>query len=135
MLRDIEDFLHDWQTDPLNAKKSFESYLSFLDKTPGILLSFKSRPGISYSLRAKHQAQNNRDLFALIDVVDDEPSSRWLSVCFYADLVSDPRNLGDLVPNGLFDEDAICFNLDEDDPDMREYIGAKLAEAAKNAAA
>ena len=97
-------------------------------------LEFKARPGISYSLRARHAAQKKRELFVLVDVVDDEPESRWLSVCFYADMVNDPDGLGDFVPQGLLGEDAMCFNLDEDSPEMREYIAARLAEAARHAA-
>ncbi|MDE5879203.1 MAG: hypothetical protein K2G99_04150, partial [Desulfovibrio sp.] len=79
-------------------------------------------------------AQQGRELFVLVDVVDDEPESRWLSVCFYADMVSDPDEQGDFVPQGLLGEDALCFNLDEDSADMRDYIAARLAEAARNAA-
>ena len=31
------------------------------------------------------------------------------------------------------DEDARCFNLEKDDAHMRDYIMARLAEAARNA--
>ena len=40
---------------------------------------------------------------------------------------------GDFVPDGLMDEDARCFNLENDDAHMRDYIMARLAEAARNA--
>ena len=70
----------------------------------------------------------------LVDVVDDEPESRWLSVCFYADMITDPDEKGDYVPEGLMGEDACCFNLDEDDAAMRAYIAARLAEAVRAAA-
>ena len=68
------------------------------------------------------------------DVVDDEPEARWLSVCFYADMVNDPDELGDFVPSGLMGKDACCLNLEEDDPAMRDYILARLGEAAASAA-
>ncbi|MDO5484099.1 MAG: hypothetical protein Q4F27_04245, partial [Desulfovibrionaceae bacterium] len=100
----------------------------------GTSLEFKARPGISYSVRARHEAQTERKLFVLIDVVDDEPESRWLSVCFYADMISDPEENGDFVPQGLMGEDAACFNLDEADESMRSYIAARLAEASQAAA-
>ena len=70
----------------------------------------------------------------LVDVVDDEPEARWLSVCFYADMVNDPEELGDFVPSGLMGKDACCLNLEEDDPAMRDYILARLGEAAASAA-
>lgn len=131
----LREFLEHWTSDPLKAREAFTAFKDFLAARPGVSLDFKARPGVSYSLRARHQAQKARELFVLVDVVDDEPESRWLSVCFYADMVSDPEEKGDFVPEGLMGENACCFNLDEDDPAMRAYIAARLAEAAGNAAA
>ena len=132
--QEVREFLNHWQTDPLTARQAFMAYRDFLVNLSGVSLDFKARPGVSYSLRARHEAQQQRELFVLVDVVDDEPESRWLSVCFYADMITDPDELGDYVPEGLMGEDACCFNLDEDDATMREYIAARLAEAAKSAA-
>ena len=129
----LEEFLSEWTSDPINARKVFESWHSMFQGMNGIELSFKSRPGISHSLRASSKSRPDRPLFALIDVVDDDPENRWLSVCFYADLVNDPEERGDVVPAGLEGEDAICFNLDEDDKDMANYIRKRLEEAAVNA--
>lgn len=126
--------MESWRTDPLQAKPAFNDYYEFLESSPDVTLEFKARPGISYSLRAKNAAQKNRELFVLVDVVDDEPESRWLSVCFYADMVTDPEETGDFVPKGLMGEDAICFNLDEDDAQAKDYIFKRIMEAAKNAA-
>lgn len=132
--REVKEFESGWKKDPLHVKSAFAAWAKFLEELPQVNLEFKARPGISYSLRAKHDAQTARPLFALLDVVDDEPENRWLSVCFYADLVSDPEDLGDFVPQGLNGEDAMCFNLDEDSAQMRDYLTARLAEAARNAA-
>lgn len=132
--QDVRDFLDNWQADPLKTKEAFVVYKDFLVGLSGVSLDFKARPGISYSLRARHEAQRKRELFVLVDVVDDEPESRWLSVCFYADMITDPDEKGDYVPEGLMGEDACCFNLDEDDAAMRAYIAARLAEAARAAA-
>lgn len=132
-MKEIEEFMDSWQIDPLMAKPVFKHFYESLMENPNVELAFKSRPGISYSLRAKNKAQKKRDLFVLIDVVDDEPTSRWLSVCFYADLVTDPEDMGDVVPQGLLGEDAICFNLDEDDPHTRDYILKRVVEASRNA--
>lgn len=131
----LNEFVEHWQEDKLNLKPVFLQYRELLASTTGVSLEFLARPGISYSLRAKNAAQKDRNLFVLVDVVDDEPGSRWLSVCFYADMVSDPEDQGDFVPQGLLGEDARCFNLDEDNEAMRDYIAARLREASAAAAA
>ena len=131
-MQEVAQFTADWKADPLHVKPAFEAWGEFLAGLDDVSLDFKARPGISYSLRARHAAQKARELVVLVDVVDDEPASRWLSVCFYADMVSDPDEKGDFVPQGLMGEDAMCFNLDEDSPEMRDYITARLAEAAGN---
>lgn len=134
MSKELDDFVAGWKTDKLNLRPAFLQYRDFLASLPGVTLDFKARPGISYSLRAKNAAQQQRELFVLVDVVDDEPESRWLSVCFYADMITDPDEQGDFVPEGLMGEDAACFNLDDENPEMQAYIAARLKEAAENAA-
>lgn len=133
MVSTPDELIAEWENDPIGAREVFAEWRNLFQGMPEIELSFKARPNISYSLRARHKNQQDRKLFALIDVVDDEPDNRWLSVCFYADLVSDPQDLGDLVPAGLEGEDAMCFNLDENDPQMAAYIRARLEEAAVKA--
>lgn len=130
----LQEMLAGWTVDAIGARPAFEGFAEGLAATPGVSLSFKARPGVSYSLRARHTAQKSRELFVLLDVVDDDPENRWLSVCFYADMVSDPEERGDFVPKGLMGADACCLTLDEDDADMRDYIAARLAEAAAAAA-
>lgn len=131
---ELREFLESWQEDPLNVKKSFKEYMDFLAAHSSVSFTFKARPGVSYSLRARHDLQSRRVLFVLVDVVDDEPASRWLSVCFYDDMVSDPEDKGDFVPGGLMGEDARCFNLEDDDALMRDYIKARMADAVRHAA-
>lgn len=133
-MQELNDFLASWQEDPIHAKGAFEEFHDIVATHEAVSCSFKARPGVSYSLRARHAAQQRRELFVLIDVVDDEPDNRWLSVCFYAAMIQDPEERGDFVPQGLMGEDACCFNLDEDDPDMRAYIAARLKEALNSAA-
>ena len=119
---ELATFLENWTTDPNNAKDAFVRFKDFLLTTPDVRFDFKARPGVSYSLRAANAKNDERPLFVLVDVVDDEPEARWLSVCFYADMVNDPDELGDFVPSGLMGKDACCLNLEEDDPAMRDYI-------------
>lgn len=133
MLKEVNDFLNSWTQDTINAKSVFSRFADYLDSLPEVTLDFKARPGISYSLRAKNSAQKKRDLFVLVDVVDDDPDNRWLSICFYADMVNDPQEIGDFVPDGLMGENAICFNYDENDEETASYIEERLKEAAKAA--
>ncbi len=128
----VDAWLGNWSVDPLNAKVAFNGYYSWL-KEQGVELEFNERPGISYSLRAKLSSQEKRPLFVLVDVVDDDAEERWLSVCFYNDMVQDPDEIGDFVPTGLMGEDALCLNLDEDDANMKTYIQARIEEAAESA--
>ncbi|HIW00004.1 MAG TPA: hypothetical protein H9894_02290 [Candidatus Desulfovibrio intestinipullorum] len=123
-------FLNEWTTDPCGAKDVLLRFRDLLAGIEGVSLSYRCRPGVSYSIRATGKAQSKRELFVLVDVVDDDPASRWLSVCFYADLITDPEEKGDWVPEGLFGEDANCFNYDESDPAMEAYIAERLRESA-----
>ena len=132
--QEFQDMLAGWRTDPVGARSAFEGYAAWLAALPGVTLFFKARPGVSYSLRARHAAQKTREVFVLVDVVDDDPENRWLSVCFYADMVTDPEERGDFVPGGLLGAAACCLTLDEDDGGARDYIAARLAEAAAAAA-
>lgn len=132
--QEFQDMLAGWRTDPVGARPAFEAYAARLAALPQVPLSFKARPGVSYSLRARHAAQKTREVFVLVDVVDDDPENRWLSVCFYVDMVNDPDERGDFVPGGLMGADACCLTLDEDDGEMRAYIAARLDEAAAAAA-
>ena len=131
--QELETFLESWTADANGPKEAFIRLRDFLLTTPDVRFEFKARPGVSYSLRAANPKQS-RPLFVLVDVVDDEPEARWLSVCFYADMINDPDELGDFVPSGLMGEDACCLNLEEDDAAMRDYILARLGEAAAAAA-
>ena len=132
MAETLESFLAAWSVDPNHAKDALLVFKDLLSEAD-VSFEFKARPSISYSLRARHKAQKQRELFVLIDVIDDEPENRWLSVCFYADMVSDPDEVADFVPKGLLGEDACCFNLEDDNPGMQAYIAERLREALNHA--
>ncbi|MCI5126792.1 MAG: hypothetical protein D3925_20505, partial [Candidatus Electrothrix sp. AR5] len=68
----------------------------------------------------------------MIDVIEDNP--RWLSVCFYGDMITDPEGQGDAVPGGLLGEDAVCFDLEAWDEERVRYVEARLDEACQRAA-
>lgn len=131
---ELEAFIADWDTGSEDMKKAFLQFKDFLFKKENITFSFKGRAGVSFSLRAKHTSQKDRDLFVMVDVIDDDPDERWLSVCFYGDLLTDPEEKGDLVPEGLAGDDGYCFDLDEWIEEDVAYIEARLDEAFNNAA-
>jgi len=127
-------FLEGWADDPQHMKDAFLELKEKLLGKEDVILSFNSRPGISYSLRASvgKSAGKNRNLFALVDIVDDQTENRWLSVCFYSDLVSDPDDEGNLVPKGILGEDGYCFDLFEFDNALIPYIEQRIDEAYDN---
>jgi hypothetical protein len=132
-LPELDAFLTDWKKDPNTVKPVFMALYARLAALPGVSLDYRGRPGVSHSLRARHEAQRDRELFVLVDIIDDEPEARWLSVCFYADLVMDPDERGDVVPGGLMGEDARCFDVDEGNEQVDAYLLDRVTEAAANA--
>ena len=68
----------------------------------------------------------------MVDVIEDTP--RWLSVCFYNEMIGDPDENGDFVPDGLLGEDALCFDLEEFNEESIRYVQARMDEACRNAA-
>ncbi len=129
----IEAFLHNWTETGSGTRKAFTELYHHLKTLADTTLDFNERPGVSYSLRPRHRNQSERSLFAMVDVIDDNPDERWLSVCFYGEMVSDPDEAGDLIPEGLLGEDGYCFDLYEYDPDEIEYLKQRLSEAHANA--
>ncbi len=128
---DIIDFINKWQKDYGNQPMLdwFKKMLNLLENMKDIDLEFMARPGVSYSLRPRLKQQSKRNLFAIVDVIDDEPENRWLSVCFYRDMISDPNELGQVIPGGLAGEDGYCFDMFADDADMGGYLVTRLEEA------
>ena len=131
---DMVRLLDGWTDDPQNMKTAFVELKNKFQGREGVNFSFKSRPGVSYSLRvnARKSRQKDRPLFALMDIVDDQSKSRWLSVCFYSYLVTDPEGEGNLVPEGILGEDGYCFDLFEYDRDLITYIEQRVDEAYAN---
>ncbi len=67
----------------------------------------------------------------MVDVIEDV--TRWISICFYGDMISAPEEKGDFVPGGPMGEDAVCFDLEEQDNTLIKYIEERLDEAWANA--
>ena len=128
----LEELIANW--DDCDAKMAFLAFRQALTEVDGVVVEFNDRPGITYSLRGLNPVRTTRPLFALIDVIDDDPDQRWLSVCFYEDMVTDHGRQGDCIPQGILGEDARCFNVDEGDEDLVTYVADRIREAGRNAA-
>ena len=131
------EFLEGWTNDPHDMKSAFIRLKERMSGREHVTFTFISRPGVSYSLRAAmdNLGEGERPLFVMIDIIDDDSENRWLSVCFYADMIDDPDEKGDFVPEGLLGEDGCCFDLYENDEDMILYIEQRIDEAQANMSA
>jgi hypothetical protein len=132
-MQPIDNFIQNWVEDPFKTKAIFSSLFQDLKQKEDVTVEFHERPGITYSLRGIHKNQKDRPLFVMIDVIDDDPKQRWLSVCFYGDMIEDPDELGDLIPEGLLGADGYCFDLTEHDDALGDYVRRRIQEAYENA--
>ena len=130
--RELNTFIEEWKETPEKNREIFLHFREYLSKKEGVTLDFISRPGVTYSLRAVHADQKEKDLFVMFDFIEDV--SRWLSICVYREMITDPEEKGDFVPGGLLGEDAVCFDLEERDEALIRYVEARLDEACQNAA-
>lgn len=132
--QEIESFLEDWKGDAQPMRDWFRLFYKELSSMEGVSLTFVARPGVSYSIRPAHKNQTKRDKFAIIDVIDDDPNERWLSVCFYEDMITDPNERGELIPGGLSGSDGYCFDMYENDEELGRDLLDRLKEAGAIAA-
>ncbi len=129
----LQQLIDGWKEDDEGIKPMFISFYQDILEYDKATYEFHERPGVSYSLRGIHQNQKDRPLFVMIDVIDDDPAHRWLSVCFYGDMIEDPKNLGDLIPEGLLGEDGYCFDLTTADMHLENYVRQRIREAYEKA--
>jgi hypothetical protein len=130
---ELNAFIEEWEETPEKNRAVFLHFRDYLSKKEDVTLEFIPRPGLTYSLRAVHAAQKKRELFVMVDVIEDSP--RWLSVCFYGEMITDPEENGDFVPEGLLGDDAVCFDIEAQDEALIRYIEIRLDEAWRSAAA
>jgi hypothetical protein len=128
-MEEVEKFVDEWLEDSSGIKPVFVSFYEGIAEFDDVRLDFNKRPGVSYSLRARHKNQKERPLFVMLDVIDDDPPHRWLSVCFYGDMIADPEELGDLIPGGLLGADGYCFDIADSDASLAAYVGQRIREA------
>jgi hypothetical protein len=133
----FNDILDHWPAEQPGLKDAFLKLIAGPQSLPGTVLSLVSRPGVSHSVRAAATRNENRrrPVYGLIDVIASGSDPWFLSVCFYADEITDPEERGEIVPGQLFDEDGYCFDLDENDPDLLDYLLKRFDQAHQRASA
>ncbi len=127
----LEDLLAAWPQDQAPLRQALLELMDHAGSRPGAVLEMVSRPGVSHSLRFDLRPRppgRERPVFFLVDVVlaADE---LFLSVCFYEDEISDPRELGNAIPQGLFEETGYCFDLDRPDDEFMAYLLERIDQA------
>jgi hypothetical protein len=130
----MSNIFQNWEHDPRGVKDAFLRLQDKLRTKENGRMTFKSRPGVSHSLRASVRVVGGAGdrLFALIDIIDDDPQNRWLSVCFYENTITDDAALGNRIPKGLLGEDGYCFDVFEYDESLLVYLESKIDEAFEN---
>ncbi|MBW1937975.1 MAG: hypothetical protein JRI67_04275 [Deltaproteobacteria bacterium] len=126
---EFSNFLESWTNDPQNNKGVFFKLRDNLMEKEDAILSFNSRPGVTYSFRASLDKHGENRLFVMADIIDDDPEDRWLSVCFYGNMITDPDEVGNLIPKGLLGEDGYCFDIYEYDESTISYVKQRIDEA------
>ncbi|MGD9947799.1 MAG: hypothetical protein AB7U29_04895 [Desulfobulbus sp.] len=129
-LQAIEDFIASWEATAEGNKAGFIRLKDRLASKEESVLEFHPRPGVTYSLRGTVPGKV-RTLYVMVDVIEDEP--RWLSVCFFGDMITDPEEQGAFVPGGLLGSDAVCFDLEACSEDALLYVEARIDEAHRSA--
>lgn len=131
---EISDLLSNWMIDPQGMKRVFLDIKEDVASKEKTIISFKARPGISYSLRGSLIGGDKAEsrLFVLVDIIDDDPDNRWLSVCFYGETITDDDERGDLIPGGLLGEDGYCFDIYENEESTVSYLKDRIDEAYMN---
>lgn len=127
--KEIENFIDQWPENSNGCQAVFGRLYDFLKRLSGTRIEFHARPGITYSLRGIPEKTGDFPLFVMIDVIDDQP--RWLSVCFYEQLVNDDEGRGDSVPGGLLGEDGLCFDVESEDEELISYLQQLIVEACE----
>ena len=126
-IAELDEFVASWQITSNHCREAFIELMDYLQGLAGVELEFHARPGVTYSLRGLRPHRPEKPLFAMVDVIDDEP--RWLSVCFYDHMVADPEEIGNYVPGGLLGEDGRCFDLEQVTELQLLYLKERISEA------
>jgi len=127
--QELEAFVNGWEDDNSAVRQGFLDLYRHVRALAGVTVDFVGRPGVSFSLRPRGGRQRQGEFFAIIDVIDDDPEARWLSVCFYGEMITDPENRGEVIPGGLAGADGYCFDVAGDEVGVIDYLQERCREA------
>lgn len=131
---DRNDLRAAWPPGQEDLWQAFAALTAEAESLPLARWTLMSREGVSYSYRAAiGDSSRPRPVFFLVDVVVSDRDPWFLSVCFYEDEVSDPREEGNAIPQGLFGETGYCFDVETYDSEVLIYLKERIHEAYRNA--
>lgn len=134
-MSEIDAFLQNWGEDSQEVRELFHRLYSLLRDCPLLTLRWKAEPGVVYSLRGALKEARTDDLsgdIVRIDVVDDDPEERWLSIRLTAALGDAPGETWETLPGALSGRAAFCLDVDECDDEttatLPELFRKRLAK-------
>lgn len=136
-MHEIDCFLRDWGLDSLEVKRLFSQLYKLLQGCPALTLHWDARPEVVYSLRAALKEAKSPGIsgdVALIDIIDDDPEERWLSIRLNAELIGCCHKEWEILPGGLSGHDALCIDVDENEEGLSDYLVELFEDALKKLA-
>ena len=114
-------------------EQTFKALKAKAEELCGVDLTVQPRPGIGHSFRGITNNQADRPVWLLLDVLEPDNEPWWLSICFFAESITDPEDLGEIIPGGLFGTDGYCFDIEKNDEQIINYLSQRLTEAWQSA--
>ncbi|MFH1090615.1 MAG: hypothetical protein V1742_03495 [Pseudomonadota bacterium] len=136
MTDSLQELLDSWPEAQSQTREAFLYLVREAEARPESSLSLVSRPGVSFSFRAETDnpaPDRDRPVYFLVDVIMSEAEPWFLSACFYENEITDPEELGNPIPQGLFNDTGYCFDVEDKDPHLLAYLKERLAEAHASA--
>ena len=134
----LNDLKTAWPESQSGLLQAFVELTENAKARPDTKVSLISRTGVSHSFRAaldRSSSNRERPVYFLVDVIVSEADPWFLSVCFYQDEITDPEDLGNPIPQGLFGETGYCFDVDDYEAALLTYLSQRIAEAHNRAMA
>lgn len=122
-----------WRGGRESLEQTFKALKARAEELCGVGLSVQPRSGIGHSFRGITEDRADRPVWVLLDVLEPDNEPWWLSICFFADSITDPDDLGEVIPGGLFGADGYCFDIEKNDEQIINYLSQRLTEAWQSA--